>query len=307
MAQVEKQIKENVKAVKEDLPKKPCYSLAKTLRKQVETENIGLCSFAYSTGWEGGIDHVISTRAACHAELGCNKTLCGINQLVLSWQGHMDYMIEGGLGMQYAHYTDYILNRSPWACAFTTKKLSTASRLGIRMNCDTPHDILVAACVALRTGTEFSRCLKEFEFARNNGCSDNVAFILSHQMSGSDLKVQGGGHHVFSSHMDILEVIDTFENGYNKKRLVHSQFSSKKAGPYSVLAPIANIKQGCKSILDFLKQSPYYNTTGKIEWGVPLCVIEDKAKFCADVQKRWDELAKTIIKPTAETTVKEMP
>jgi hypothetical protein len=303
MAQVKKQIKENVKVP----PKKPCYSLAKTLRKQVETENIGLCSFAYSTGGKGGIDHVISVSAACHAGLGYATTLCGINQLVLSWQGHMDDMVKRGLGMQYAHYTDYILNRSPWACAFTTKKLSTASRLGIRMNCDTPHDILVTACVAIRTGTEFSCCLKEFEFARNSGCSDNVAFILSHHMRGDKLKIQGGGHHVLSSSMEVLEVIDTFENGYNKKRLAHSQFSSEKGGPYSVLDPIARVKQGCKSILDFLKESPYYRTTGKDEWGVPLHIIKDKTKFCADVQKRWDELAKTIIKPTAETTVKEMP
>ena len=203
--------------------------------------NVGTCSYALFLKDK---TVAINIADACHARL---RSAVPVTDVVLSLKGHYD---QSERKEAYKKWVHYILNKSPWAVAFRTKRTTDAIENGVYMNVDCPHDIVVAAAIALRIGSEYAyRQLPIFDALINEGLTANQAFLASSflqhfQDAKGNLSIyycaNGGGHHVLAQSMYFDTLVSFMEKGYPLDKFKDAKTLSKGSTNYNITAPISD-------------------------------------------------------------------
>lgn len=110
-------------------------------------------------------------------------------------------------------YYDWLLNRSPWALAFTTKDTAEAYKQTryVRMNLAAPGNMVQGALIATRQPWEHHHVIKTFKLLADKGVPENTAFLLGCMFRQVEKDVltpsfQGGGH--FPIEINYMRKID---------------------------------------------------------------------------------------------------
>jgi hypothetical protein len=203
----------------------------------------GLCSW--------GIEFTSGKRnfyleQACHAKIAHTDYYGAIPALLcLSLKGYEQ------LGEPYRKYLNYIINESPWRSIFHSFGVNDALNNGLMVNIDKPAYQVLAACIALREGNEFSGKLKLFSELLVAGYSGHTAFIISNAIVGKLDAPRNTGisnwHHVLAEDLDAEELFRFMNNGYADKKeesfREKSQCALLVAGKLARRTAKGNIKQ----------------------------------------------------------------
>jgi hypothetical protein len=115
-------------------------------------------------------------------------------------------------------YIKYILNDSPWAGCFVTKRLSDAVQHGVKFNLDMDVSALVGAAIALREGWELKAKLILFTELTKKGYSGNAAYLTASflQRHGTGFMQAGmnSGHSALHVSMEWVGLKKFFIEGY---------------------------------------------------------------------------------------------
>lgn len=79
----------------------------------------------------------------------------------------------------FKEYVDYVINESPWARAFTTKRVGVGLAHNLKMNLDNHPSIVMGGVIAIRSTYEFNKLLPAYAFLRKQGFSRRTSFLVS--------------------------------------------------------------------------------------------------------------------------------
>lgn len=120
----------------------------------------------------------------------------------------------------YKRYVNYILQESPWAHCFVTKKYSVGVVHNIEMNTNVGPSQFMGAITALRMGSEFPEHLSVWNtLVKKHSCSNNEAMLIASLFKGGTNMIEyHGGHWIVGQYANISKVIDFFKNGYKPSK-----------------------------------------------------------------------------------------
>lgn len=224
-------------------PKKPkLKSLRAVLREKIAAKNPGgICSFAMQT--KDG-QQKFQMGGPCHAAL-CYMvdSEYEVTHLVYGLSHETKYLYPKNHKKAYDTFLKYMLNESPWAKCFLTKRVDTAHRYEVEMDVSQSRHHIAGACIALRQGSEYgTSMLPIFNLMKKKGYSGHTAFIMGAMFmpSGSEYsrKGMGGGHSALYGYMNAEGMFKFFREGYFIKT-DGKPFSTHHVG-YTVFAHIAS-------------------------------------------------------------------
>ena len=177
--------------------------------------NPGTCSYVLEFECGHKEWHI---RDVCHARLN-NYINPGkvVKQVALNVS---DHYARAGDKDAYAAHVQYITQESPFKECFLPHPIDKILETGVLLDISKPYSRVVAAAIALRSGSEFSAKTKLFKEAIDIGFSGNVASILStffnKNANGSLTYNQwGGGHHYINSSMLVEHLVKFYEEGFH--------------------------------------------------------------------------------------------
>lgn len=211
----------NKKAKKKKVAKPKLRPLWKILKEKVGNQP---STASYALRFSNGSDK-IQARDICNARMTWNYGMAkGIEcqEIVISVHPHIAYRnMNAERTKQYYKYVKYIVNDSPWADCFVSKRLCDVMRYGARLNLDWGLSQLMGAAIALREGSEFNDSLPLFNTLLKKKYSPNTAFIVSRYIrpNGNLYTIWGlaGGHTVLNREMLAKDFFEFFHNGYKTR------------------------------------------------------------------------------------------
>lgn len=237
-------------------PKKPkLKSLRMELRNKITAKNPGgICSFAMQTK-DGKQKFQMS--GPCHAALSylVDKE-DEVTHLVYGLSHETKYLYPKDHKKAYDTFLKYMLNESPWAKCFLTKRVDTAHRYEVEMDVSQSRHHIAGACIALRQGSEYgSSMLPIFNLIKKKGYSGHTAFIMGAMFmpSGAEYsrKGMGGGHSALYGYMNADDLFKFFREGYHIN--TDGEPFSKHHGEYQVFRHIA--REGVEMISTWLDKN----------------------------------------------------
>lgn len=157
-------------------------------------------------------------RDVCHARL-TNYLNPGkvVKQVALNVSGHYAVAVDKDA---YAAHVQYITKESPFKECFLPRPIDKILETGVLLDISKPHSRVVAAAIALRSGSEYPAKTQLFKKAVDIGFSGNVASILStfFNESGDGILTYnqwGGGHHYINSSMLVEHLVKFYEEGFH--------------------------------------------------------------------------------------------
>lgn len=163
---------------------------------------------------------------------------------------------------QYDRYIDYMLNRSPYASGFLTKKLSDAIVSGVFYDTNKSNSVCVASAIGLREGSEYPNRMEIFGDVLALGFSERTAHIAAQWLNKTkDGKYKttypSGAHMSTISSMESEEYFRFFREGYFKDPGTPAKEAAHGYKIFETIAEIAyyNYKNNIgKVIPPFFKQ-----------------------------------------------------
>ena len=198
---------------------------------------IGTCSFAIE--FENGF-RSLHNLEPCHAGLNYHNERGKPIRVFNALHG---YANDNNRDKLIRFYT-YVCNESPWKIAFEEPFIPDMINSGVYLKADTPKNILVGACIAMRQGSEFPHRLNTFIRLLALKYSPNVAFAASQLCGGAErlLAREGGGHDILHRRM-LWDGLVSFFNE-NKFKEVGRPYNNKPGYGYRVwdsISPCENI------------------------------------------------------------------
>jgi hypothetical protein len=204
-------------AVKPAVPAKPAVedkpvhvpSLGEKLRKQVGNgEGARTCSYAMRR--TDGVEK-FHVRDVCHARLSYGP----FSEIVLDVAEHL---AEAEDKEAYKDWVHWVLNASPMAKCFITKRIEDAMREGVYLDVTQPHSWNVTAAVLLRMGSEYPQRLKVWKTLVENKVDKGIAWLLMsfYVPAAGGMYMQsnnGGGHDIVSPVFGFMQTLAFLKNG----------------------------------------------------------------------------------------------
>lgn len=236
---------------KHDKPK--ADNLREFIAKYRKLQARGLCAFTKLVmNDKGEITPDVRNSAPCHAALSYGnygKVVCVIDHI----KYHLDSFNTKKDKSEYRAYVRYIMDKSPWSIAYVNGGKAALENDAI-INVDRHADVVAAACIALRMGSEFKWITKAFAHFRKK-MSEDAAFLLAFtfgQAKGNQYQIQamGGGHQVLAADILTTGLLTLFKEGYSKDRAEpEEQNKYKNQQIYSVHNPISRLNTKDEEIL----------------------------------------------------------
>lgn len=186
--------------------------LGEALLKRMDG-HIGTCSFAIEFA-DG--QYALHNLAPCHAGLNYDRAKGKPVRVFDALKGHANDNNRANL----IRYYSYICNESPWKIAFEEPFKPEMIDSGVYLKVDTPKNILVGACIAMRQASEFPDRLTMFIRLLDLKYSPNVAFAASNlSRRGSALVArEGNGHDIIHRRMNFDELVSFFNDNQFKEK-----------------------------------------------------------------------------------------
>jgi hypothetical protein len=160
--------------------------------------------------------------------------------VALNVSGHHEHVVDKEA---YEAHVQYITQESPFKECFLPRPLNKIMKDGVLLNLDKPYSRVVAAAIALRSGSEFTIHNRLFKKVVDLGFSGNVAAILStfftEKPNGLVFNDWGGGHHYMCSTMKMEELVKFFNEGFHKD-LKEKAYKDTSNTAYRIFASIAD-------------------------------------------------------------------
>jgi len=232
----------------------------------------------------------------CHARLVSGYKWASVTDVALHVGNYFttDHFTEEQESA-YKEYISWVLCKSPWAMSFKTKHVWVATRYGIEMDVMVSHNIIAAAAIAIRLGSEYKDFSVNWKFFMKNGMTANQAFlaasftnlITKNDKQEISFKFHMGGHHVVSTSQRFKGLVKFLENGYSKEEQAKKPFNNGSTR-YSILGPISPEEpNGAGLVGAVLCSLPVYaNTVGA--WGAAIN-IKDIPAFVEQFKKVYNE------------------
>ncbi len=187
-------------------------TLGEALIKKMQGR-IGTCSFAIE--FDNG-QYSLHNTAPCHAGLSYDRDK---GKPVRVFNALKGYANDNNRANLIRFYT-YICNESPWRIAFEEPFTPEMIDSGVYLKVDTPKNILVGACIAMRQASEFPDRLTMFIRLLDLKYSPNVAFAAANLSGrGSALVArEGSGHDIIHRRMNFDELVSFFNNDMFKEK-----------------------------------------------------------------------------------------
>lgn len=267
----------------------------------------GLCSFTliFSGNAKDPSPKSIQRMAApCHAALNTaydDDVKAGAKPLaVIDWISyHMDKMKPDQQKI-YKKWVDYCVHQSPWAPAYVQKETKNVLLNGADMNVNVSADLLAAACINMRTGTEYPHLLKAFGFWISKGFSGKVAHLLAYSFGkskdGKKFHLQGmdGGHSTLYGGLLAGGLLSLYKNGYDKKHIEAGDNSYVNNTRYRVQDPISrtSVDESFKELKNvswsqYLKDSIKSEVKGRGWDQVIVYAYDDLYAFAKQLEKAF--------------------
>lgn len=263
--------------------KKPVVRPIRTILKEEAKAKgpVHICSYALE--FENG-KHRLQVNDVCHYRVRYNERDEGvIKNLALSLEHAPDQLGKKDLA-DYRKYTDYIINRSPWASCFLTKSVSAAFNAGILMNVDKPLSQVAGACVALREGIEFDDKLDMFMLMKKKGYHEHTAYLMSFVFRvRKDGKFNygsyHGGHQSMAGDRNWEQVVEFFKKGF---RDLQEKPYREKGNTYEIHNAVADYSRLKKdSFAGFMERNVKKVVEGK-GWMAKESITADSIYALAD-------------------------
>lgn len=151
----------------------------------------------------------------CHASFRCDPAPLSFYENI---SNHFKNKVKDKKA--YREYVNYVMNGSPWARCFVTKKFGIGLRHNIEMDIDVGPSEFMAAITALRMGSEYPTHLKLWvELRKKYKCSDNEAMLIASLFNGREKSITPyrSNHWIIGSNADVSRVISFFKNGYSQE------------------------------------------------------------------------------------------
>lgn len=196
----------------------------------------------------------------------------------------------------YKEYISWVINHSPWAMAFKTKHVWVATRYGIEMDVSVAHNIVVAAAIAIRLGSEYVNFSLNWKRFKKEGLTPEQAFLLASFTSVKTaydptvelhLNLHQGGHHVVSATQSFKGLVKFLEKGYSdktKKGITLLQGSKR----YNILDPITTDVVAEGTVSQVLSSLPAYQVVGADVWGNPKRSVIGTKSFIKQFQEAYN-------------------
>lgn len=246
---------------------------------------------------QGVVVTAMQVQDICHARLVSGYKWASVTDVALHVGNYFTTRhFDDEQADAYKEYIKWVLCESPWAMAFKTKHVWVATRYGIEMDVMVSHDIIAAAAIALRLGSEYKDFSVRWKFFMKQGMTANQAFLAASftnlltnngkQEIGFNLHM--GGHHVVSVSQKFNRLVKFLENGYSKAAQAKQPFN-KGSTRYSVLDPISPEEyRGDGLVGTVLKSLPVYAKNVGAEWGEAI-KIKDIPAFVEQFKKVYNE------------------
>jgi hypothetical protein len=175
--------------------------------------NIGVCSFAIE--FDNG-KRSLHKQAPCHAGLSYDRDKGKPVRVFNALRGYE----KNNNRMNLIRYYSYICNESPWRIAFEEPFTPEMIDSGVYLKVDTPKNILVGACIALRQASEFPDRLEIFIRLLDLKYSPNVAFATANLSGRNSALVarEGSGHDIIHRRMNFDELVSFFNDDMFKEK-----------------------------------------------------------------------------------------
>jgi hypothetical protein len=256
------QLIDALNGVKKEVPKPvpPKLSLGMELKEKVNGKHY-TASYAFEFSDGSRRFHYADV---CHARMNFGGYYGGgpeVSHVALCIEGHYNHADNKET---YRKFVEYILNDSPWASCFLTKKWEDAIGEVIYINVDEAHSRCVCAAIALRMGSEYPDRLKVFQYFLDMGYDANTAWL-----GANLLQRQGkiwshapltGGHDVFVAYHVWEDVAKFFKSGWHVEDKVI--FRTAKDHGYSIFSSIG--KYGHNIVNGTMKQFAINNCKNEV-------------------------------------------
>lgn len=254
---IENKEKEGKEKINKEAIEKSIAECRKVLRKYAGKNSTAVCGFAYSYMKEGEkqINVEDCSRSICHAPLKTYSNKTTIYGLV-DWIGNYKVKVKEQNLLIYKQYIKWILNKSPVASTFLTKRLSTAFSDGVLYDVSKGSNQIALAAVMMRMGTEYQCNLPIMQLARDEGFSWEISFLLFCLFKQyKDSVYQSNriaGHHILRYDMKVGQVIQFLSNKFQFSK--QKPYSESNNG-YHIETEIDKLKvEGKESLLNFVKR-----------------------------------------------------
>jgi len=182
----------------------------------------------------------------------------------------------------FKQYMKYILNDSPWASCFITKRVSDAIQHGVKFNLGMDVSALIGAAIALREGWEYKPKLNTFAALMKKGYSGNVSYLVSAYMRqvGDKWTVLGmnSGHHVLSVGMEWEDLRKFFREGYSP---ADKPIRTNAEGSYRVFNRIARTEGVVENVTKVFARIGKAKVVGE-GWGREVILPDNAGIVLAD-------------------------
>ena len=245
---------------------------------------------------QGGVVTATHVQDICHARLVSGNKWASVTDVALHIGNYFTTNhFDDEQANAYKEYISWVLCKSPWAMAFKTKHVWVATRYGIEMDVMVSHNIIAAAAIALRLGSEYTDFSVNWKLFMKHGMTANQAFlaasftnlITKNGKKEISFNFHMGGHHVVSTSQRFKGLVKFLENGYSKEEQSKKPFN-KGSTRYSILDPISpEERNGAGLVGTVLRSLPVYaNTVGA--WGAAIN-IKDIPAFVEQFKKVYNE------------------
>lgn len=261
-------------------------SLRKCLNEGVGEDHPHVASYALRGLDENGvIADKLCVAYICHARLTTPHEWEKVTEVALHVKNYFkkDHFTDEQADA-YKEYISWVLNDSPWAMAFKTKHVWVATRYGIEMDVSVAHNIVAAAAIALRLGSEYVNFSLNWKLFKKEGLTPNQAFLLASFTNVNSyvpalkltLNTHMGGHHVVSSSQGFKHLVKFLEKGYSEEAKKGKTLLQGSIG-YSILNPIAPENHKGETVTKALMGLPSYGIVADNGWGQIKGILDAKA------------------------------
>ena len=193
-------------------------------------------------------------------------------------------------------YADYIINRSPWAKAYSTKSVSSLMKYGAKFNTSHTFSFVLSAAVALREGHEFAHAMRCFCYLLSKGIPENTAYVISRifkydAATKRFYSQKWGNHHAtFSTGTDFHHLSRFFAKGFNGI----GEPMKDRASSYQIFEVVGKTSDYRKtvkySIFDWVEE----NIKGEVAGGGWNKVTSYSQQDVLDLCDKFTQVANTI-------------
>lgn len=227
------------KPIKKLIKKPKKKSLYNLLSEIIARGRAGTSSYAlrFKSGDTFNVNDVCNARMRWTHQNARDECLEVVQDIKFAQKEWLDIRLSHKFNL----YVKYILNESPWADCFITKRVSDAKRYGVKLNLEYPVSALMGAVIALREGWEYGNKLKLFSEFKKKGYSGNVCYLFSSYIQENNtgsfsLCGMTSGHQVLNNQMDWEILKKFFKTGYSSKG--KKSFCFTKQTGYAVFCEI---------------------------------------------------------------------